>query len=305
MILSTRSLVILVLFSLGTFMGCSKPPIFRITIPAKHVASVEQRLLVRALEYKNEWQDAKKAYALENARTRLRKMDYLQAVAWLRAADLQLKRAAYAKTLKKDVLDADETKTPKEAENEYKLAKLHLQYRELLNDYHQLFLDLYTWKGRSFRAQYMEEVVGALHKTQSSLAGSYSRVAFADQTYKIRRKYLVLEEKFDIVTKKLNALRKRIGELWAPNFRKQPPPPPASCKPCSPCPVAQPCPKADAAADDKDTGDKDGDKDTGDQTPEPDKTPEKGTPDTTKPTTKTTTKTPAPVPAKETPKPTK
>ncbi len=293
--MNRRLLLPFLLTVLGVLAACSKPPVFRLTVPASHVASVEQRLMVRALEYQSEQKAATKEFKLESARARLRQVDFEQAKAWLRAAEIQFERAKLAGSLKKDVLDGDETKTLKEATSEVELAKLHLKYRELLYDSHTFLLDLYTWKSRSFRARYYEELVGIFHKTESSYASSYSKVDFADQTHRIRRRFLLLEERYEKLTKQLKTLRKRIGELWAPNFRRQPPPPCAPCKACAPCPSTA-ASRGDATdAKDQDGADEKEPADTGKEPADTGKEPADTVKDTSKETTpqKTTPEAPA------------
>ncbi|MBU1243347.1 hypothetical protein KKD52_05095 [Myxococcota bacterium] len=75
-----------------------------------------------------------------------------------------------------------------------------------------------------------------MHKAQVAVAGNYQKLTYVDQTHRVRRKFLILEEKLVALTRDVEALRKQIDGAWNPVFGRSPLMPIKECKPCAPQP---------------------------------------------------------------------
>lgn len=249
----TKYIFSAIIIAAGLFTGCSKPgPIIKIRVLPAHAQGIESSFLVRAEEAKNEWKAAKKQYEYELKIEPLRKLDLAQARAWVKAAQIQVERAAFANNHKNLTEDVDHPKALDKAKKELELAQLYLEYRETIMENYDLLVDMYKWKGYAFQAQSIEETVIAIHKANSPNAAIYSKIKFMDQTYSIRRRFLILEEKYTAVAKKLVALRKKIEARWDTCYQKNDViVPEKKCPACPPCAekTCPECPKAGTAAD--------------------------------------------------------
>ncbi|MBU1219407.1 hypothetical protein KKF34_09675 [Myxococcota bacterium] len=243
----TKNIFSAIIIAAGLFTGCSKPgPIIKIRVLPAHAQGIESSFLVRAEEAKNEWKAAKKQHEYELKIEPLRKLDLAQARAWVKAAQIQVQRAAFANNHKNLTEDVDHPKALDKAKKELELAQLYLEYRETIMENYDLLVDMYKWKGYAFQAQSIEETVIAIHKASSPNSAIYSKIKFMDQTYSIRRRFLILEEKYTAVAKKLAALRKKIEGRWDSCYQKNDViTPEKKCPACPPCPekTCPECPK--------------------------------------------------------------
>ncbi len=266
----TTLFFLLSLFSL-IFAACSSPPVIRHTVAEADARSVNITFLGRANAMKDDWEAAKKEMAVEKTRSKLLELDRKLAKAWVKAAKLQVKRAALTPPANPGDKGARPFKTKAQAEKELELAQKHQALVERQMKLNRKRLELLELKVYAAQARYLEEIVLSLHKAQAPAAGKYSKVKFADQSYAVRRKFLVREEKMAALEAEVKAMEKELDEQWNPVLSKASGTAKAGpCPACPPCPDAAPCkcpasvpaPASDAAK----PADKPADRPSGDPT---------------------------------------
>ena len=85
-------------FALAAF-GCSTPPVIRHRVSGAHMKSINVTFLGRANQAKDEWEKSKKELKDEQAKSDLLAHEATLADAWLKAAQLQLKKVELAKKM--------------------------------------------------------------------------------------------------------------------------------------------------------------------------------------------------------------
>jgi hypothetical protein len=178
---------------------------------------------------------AKTDLANHGRKTELLRLDLKLARTGLLAAELQLRRAALVTRLMHVKVDAEQVKPPTQADQELELARKTVELAELNLRYNVRKIEMLQWKVYTRTAQLLEEQVLAMYKAQVAVAGVYHKVTYVDQTYRVRRKFLLLEEKLVFMTLEVEALRKRIDVAWNPVFGRSALFP--VCNPCEAAPV--------------------------------------------------------------------
>ncbi len=237
-------LILVAGFALGS-LGCSTPPVIRHHVGSGHVQSVHVSFMGKAKIAKDDWDKAKKELETEKLKSKLLASDKQLADLWVKAAKMQLDRAEAVKKLGGAPVGVKVDKSVAVLEKELEAAKRYREFTVLLIKHNKKMLELLKWKIYTAEASAIEEQVLALHKAQSTHAGKYSKLTYADQTYRVRRKFLVAEEKMGTLAAEVKTLQKEIEAMWNPSLVKAPggPSTPAACKPCPPCPDAVPCPR--------------------------------------------------------------
>ncbi len=228
-------------FALATF-ACSTPPVIRHRVSGAHMKSINVTFLGRANQAKDEWEKSKKELKDEQAKSDLLAHEAKLADAWMKAAQLQLKKVELAKKMGTLPLGMKLDKTPAQAEKELEMAKKYRDYTRQLAKFNKTQRDLLKWKIYTAEAKYLEEQVLALHKAQAAEAGKYSKLDYADQSHRVRRKFLILESDSDKLAAELKTLQKDMDANWNPGLTKTTGAAPAP-KACPPCPDPVPCPK--------------------------------------------------------------
>lgn len=195
---------------------------------------VDQIFLKRANQVEAELSEAQHDLANEGRKTELLRLDVKLARTGLQAAKLQRSRAVLVTKLMHAKVDAEQVKPPTQADRELELARKYVDLAELNFLYNARKMEMLQWKVYTRKAQLLEEQVLALYKAQVAVAGVYHKVTFADQTHRVRRKFLLLEEKLGFMSRELEALRKRIDVAWNPVFGRSPLV--LACEPCEAAP---------------------------------------------------------------------
>ncbi|PKN25451.1 MAG: hypothetical protein CVU65_08810 [Deltaproteobacteria bacterium HGW-Deltaproteobacteria-22] len=247
--LRITSLLFFFLASTLVSPGCSTPPVIRNRVSAGHVQSVHVSFMGKAKIAKDEWDKAIKELATEKEKTKLLAQDKKVADLWVKIAQMQLERAATVKKLGGAPVGVKVDKSVAQLEKELEAAKAYREFTALLIKFNRKQLELLKWKIYTAEATTIEEQVLALHKSQNTHAGKYSKLTYTDQTYRVRRKFLVAEEKMGSLAVEVKTLQKQIEATWNPTLVKSAagPASPAACKPCTPCPDAVPCPRCAGA----------------------------------------------------------
>ena len=247
-ILSIVSLLFVFGASALLLAGCSTPPVIRNKISSGHVQSVHVSFMGRAKVAMDDWDKTKKELDTEKQKTKLLSKDKKLADLWVKVAQMQLDRAEAVKKLGGAPVGVKVDKSVAQLEKELEAAKKYREFTALLLKHNKKQLELLKWKIYTAEATTIEEQVLALHKAQSAHAGKYSKLTYTDQTYRVRRKFLVAEEKMGSLAAEVKTLQKEIEATWNPTLVKASgaPAAPAVCKPCTPCPDAVPCPRCAA-----------------------------------------------------------
>ncbi|PKN22225.1 MAG: hypothetical protein CVU65_15425 [Deltaproteobacteria bacterium HGW-Deltaproteobacteria-22] len=242
-----------ILLSILLLAGCSQPPVIRHKVNAGHIRSVDGSFLVRANRIKFELEAARIELVNEKLRTDLYWLDLRLARTGLAAAELQQKRALLVTRLKGAKVAAEPFKPQQQVDRELGLAMKYEQLATLNVKLNARKIELVQWKIYTRTAQYLEEQVLAMHKARVAVAGDYHKLTYVDQTHRIRRKYLILEEKLVTLTRDVDALRMQIDAAWNPVFGRSPLMPVQSCDPCAACPDPAPAPTGEVKPASMDT----------------------------------------------------
>jgi hypothetical protein len=232
-------------FALAAF-GCSTPPVIRHRVSGAHMKSINVTFLGRANQARDDWEKSKKELKEEQAKSDLLAHEARLADAWMKAAQLQVKKVELAKKMGSLPLGMKLDKTPAQAEKELEMARKYRDYTKQLAKYNKTQRDLLKWKIYTAEAKYLEEQVLALHKAQAAEAGKYSKLEYADQSHRVRRKFLILESDSDKLAAELKTLQKDMDANWNPGLTKAAGAAP-SPKACPPCPDPVPCPRCVAS----------------------------------------------------------
>lgn len=227
---------------LSSMISCSSPPIIRHTVADADFRAVNVTFLGRANSMKEDWESAKKEMAAEKTRSKVLELDRRLAKVWVKAAQLQLKRAKLTPPANPGDKNMKPYKSSAQAEKELELAQKHLSLVERQLKLNRKRMELLKWKVYAAQARYLEEVVLALHKAQAPAAGKYSKLKFNDQTHALQRKFLLREEKMASLETEVKAMEKEIEEQWGPALSRAAGAAKAGpCPACPACPAAAPC----------------------------------------------------------------
>ncbi|MCD6497404.1 MAG: hypothetical protein J7M25_03765 [Deltaproteobacteria bacterium] len=206
------------------FVGCGgKPKIVKFTVKPVYVKELSSDQLAPALHEQKEMLDAKRHYRMEKAKLKIRKLDYKMAKIWINAAKTRMKRVSLALKLKNKQIPIDlPAGAYEQAREDVQLAKQNLKYRKLLYKFYKKRLKLLKWQQYVHKAQYMEQVVLAMHKTKHRAASKYPKFRFARQSAKLKLKMAALDEQVEKADAQIKELAKEILPVWAPSIRKQP-----------------------------------------------------------------------------------
>ena len=235
----------LILLPVLLIAGCSQPPVIRHKVNSGHIRAVDVSFLARANQLKAEVDAARTELVNEKLRTDLYRLDLRLARTGLAAAELQKRRAGLVVQLKSAKVDAEQFKPPAQVDRELELAAKYVELAELNLKHNTRKIELLQWKVYTRTAQHLEEMVLAMHKAQVAVAGNYYKLTFVDQTHRVRRKFLILEEKLVGLTSDVEALRKQIDGAWNPVFGRSPLMPVQACEPCEARPEPVPAPAVD------------------------------------------------------------
>jgi len=209
---------------ISLFAGCGgKPKVVKFTVKPVYIKELSSDQMSPALHEQKEMLDAKRSYRMEKAKLKIRKMDYKLAKIWRNAAKIRMKRVSLALKLKNKQIPVDlPAGAYEQAREDVQLAKENLKYRKLLYKFYKKRLKLLKWQQYVHKAQYMEQVVLAMHKSKHRAASKYPTFRFARQSAKLKLKMAALDEQIEKADAAIKELAKEILPVWAPSIRKPP-----------------------------------------------------------------------------------